>query len=213
MRNILLILAMIIAIPAVIAASETVHVSAEESFSTANPAQKIDVCVVDNATLGSNLLKAGDVIHCDVVKVTAPKRGKRAATFAVCPTSYTSDGDTKIIQENYYGKYASKVISKKELKNVDAKKVGKKAAVSVGNYFVKGIAPAISLAEGMVKNEDGNRIESGIKQVYKDSPLSYASKGQELEITSGQQFYLIFKPAQSKNASDIENEVLEEEIK
>ena len=44
-------------------------------------------------------------------------------------------------------------------------------------------------------------------------PLSYASKGQELEITSGQQFYLIFKPAQSKNASDIENEVLEEEIK
>ena len=209
-KSLIYILSLFLSISTVFAASDKIHVAATEEFNTANPSKTINVRVIEEGTLGSHLLKADDTIHCNIVKVTDPKRGKRAASFAVCPISYTSDGYTNQIKENYYGKYAEKVLSKEELKNVDAMKVGKKAAVSVGNHFVKGVAPAISLAEGMVKNEEGNRLESGMKQVYKDSPLSYAEKGQELKIKPGDTFYLIFKPSKSKNPSDIGEDVSEE---
>lgn len=185
------------------AAPDKIHVSAVESFSTENPASKIDVKVLTDSSLGNYKLKSGDIIHCNVVKVTDPKRGKRAASFAVCPISYTSEEHTIKIEDNFYGKYASKIISKEELKNVDAKQVGKKAARSIGNHFVKGVAPVASLAEGMIKNEDSNRLESGVKQVYKDSPLSYAGKGKQIELEPGEQFYLIFKPSKSKKTEDI----------
>ena len=191
-------------------ASDKVHVYANSEFSTANPAKNIDVTVTEDALIGSNVLRTEDVLHCNVIKITNPKRGKRSATFAVCPISYTTGGITKPISGNFYGKYSQKVISKDELKNVDAKKVGTKAVVTVGNHFVKGVAPAVALAKGMIKNEEGNRIESGVKQVYKDSPLSYIEKGNDLVIEPGDAFYLIFKPSDSNNLNDITAEVEEE---
>ena len=110
-----------------------------------------------------------------------------------------------------YGKYAEKVLSAEEIKNIDAMKVGKKAAITVGNHFVKGVAPVASLAEGIVKNEEGNRLESGVKQVYKDSVFSYVEKGQHLDIKQGDEFYLVFKQAKSKSANDISEEADENE--
>lgn len=213
MKNKILLSALmtILLMGSVNAASDKIHVSMVGEFDTANPAQKIDVRVLEGGILGSYLLKTGDILHCDVVKVTNPKRGKRSATFAVCPTSYTSDGSITVIKENYYGKYSEKIISKEELKNIDAMKVGKKVALSVGNHFVKGVAPAVSLAEGMIKNEEGNRLESGVKKVYKDSAFSYVEKGQELTLDSNDSFYLIFKPSKSNKSSNITEEVLNEE--
>lgn len=213
MKNklLLLILSLFIALSGVRAETSKVHVTMVGEFDTANPSQKLDVRVIEGSILGSHVLKTGDIIHCNVVKVTDPKRGKRSATFAVCPTSITSNDETIPINENYYGKYAARIISTEELKNVDKVEVGKKAVLTVGNHFVKGLKTGVTLAEGMIENEDGNRIKSGVKKVYKDSPLSYIEKGQELDLESGDTFYLIFKPSQSKNASDIAKEVLEEE--
>ena len=199
-------LSLILTLSAVNAASDKVHVSMINEFNTANPSQKIDVQVIENGALGSHILKTGDILHCNVVKVTDPKRGKRSATFAVCPTSYTSNGETVTISENYYGKYADKVLSKEELKKVDKVKAGEKAVLTVGNHFVKGLTAGVTLAEGMIENEEGNRIQSGVKKVYKESPLSYVEKGQELNIEPGKQFYLLFKPS-----SDIKDEVSNEE--
>ena len=175
-------------------ASDKVHVSILEEFNTANPASSIDVVVLEDTAIGSNMLKENDVLHCKITKVTDPKRGKRSASFSVYPVSYTSNGEVNKINGSFYGKYTSKIVSEK-IKNIDPKKVGTKAAKTVGNHFIKGVAPAISLAEGMIKNEDGNRIESGVKQVYKDSPLSFVEKGEELDLKEGTNFYLIFKPA------------------
>ena len=190
---------------------DKVHVSMVDNFDTANPAEKIDVNVIEDSTLGGHILKAGDILHCNVIKVTDPKRGKRSATFAVCPTSYTSGEETITIEESYYGKYADKVLSKEEFKNIDKVKVGKKAVLTVGSHFVKGLTTGVNLAEGMIKNEEGNRIKSGIKEVYKNSALSYTEKGEELDIESGEKFYLLFKPSKSKKAADITEEVLKEE--
>ena len=201
----------IISVAAANAASYKVHVIATEQFNTAQPAQKISVKVLEAAELGNYSLSPKDVLYCDVIKVTDPKRGKRSATFAVRPDHFVKDSETVKISDNFYGKYASRVISKEELKNVDAVKVGKKAALTVGSHFVKGLTTGVTLAEGMIENEEGNRLESGVKKVYKESPLSYVEKGQELEIKTGDSFYLIFKPSKSKNASDISEEVLEEE--
>lgn len=213
MRNkiILSIIAMVMTLSVANAASDKIHVKAVENFNTENPLQSIDVCVIEDSMLGMHILKSGDILHCNVIKVTDPKRGKRSASFAVCPTSYTSENNVIEIEESYYGKYAAKVMSKEELKNIDKLKVGKKAVLTVGNHFVKGLTTGVTLAEGMIENKEGNRIESGVKKVYKNSALSYVEKGQELQINSGDQFYLIFKPSKSKNASDIQQEVLEEE--
>ena len=210
MRNkiILSILTLFCSLSVVNAASDKVHVAAIEEFDTTKPLQKIDVQVIEPTTLGTHALHNGDIIHCNVIKVTDPKRGKRSASFAVCPTSYTTEGNTVTIKENYYGKYASKVISKEELKKVDKVKVGKKAVLTVGNHFVKGLTAGVTMAEGMIENEEGNRIQSGVKKVYKESPLSYVEKGQELKIEPGDSFYLIFKPSDD---ADIAKELLEEE--
>ena len=195
MKKILLtILTLFITITMSNAETNKIHVTTVGEFDTSNPSQKIDVRVLENGQLGYYFLKEGDIIHCDVTKVTDPKRGKRSASFKVCPISYTSGGETTEINERFEGKYAARIISKEELKNIDKKKVGKKAVVTVGGFFVKGATQAVSLAEGMIKNEEGNRLESGVKQVYKDSPLSYVEKGKELELNSDDAFYLIFKP-------------------
>ena len=194
-KSLILTFILLFGLTSVQAASDRIHVSSLEDFSTASPSKTLDVIVKEEGNIGEYLLKPDDVIHCNVVKTTSPKRGKRAAGFVVQPISYTTEGQTNSIYESYYGKYASKVISKEELKNIDKVKVGKKAAMTVGGHFVKGLAPAVTLAEGMIKNEEGNRIESGVKNVYKSSPLSYVEKGQEINLTPEQPFYLIFKPA------------------
>ena len=187
-------------------AVDRVHVEAAEEFSTTNPIQRIDLIVTDGTLLGNYNLKPGDVLHCEVVKVTNAKRGKRNASFTVCPDSITSGGNIVSIPKEYYGKYTTKILSKEELKNVDKKKLGKKAVKSVGNHFVKGVAPVASLAEGVIKNESGNRVQSGLKQVYKDSALSYAEKGKELDIKPGEQFYLKFKSQKDKSEEEIGND-------
>ena len=175
-------------------AADTVHVTALEEFRSVSPRETIDVRVLEPAELGSIVLKQDDILHCKIVKIVNPKRGKRSASFCVNPVSYTSGEETFEINESYYGNYSARILSKEELKNVDTVKVGKKAALTIGNHFVKGVAPVFSLAEGAIKNEEGNRIESGVKQVYKDSVFSYVEKGENLDLKEGTPFYLIFKP-------------------
>ena len=210
-KILLTVCALFLTFTAATAASDKIHVTMVGEFNTANPSQNIDVRVIEDGILGHYLLRKGDIIHCNIVKVTDPKRGKRSASFAVCPTSYTSEGNTVTIKENYYGNYSARILSKEELKKVDAMKVGKKAALTVGNHFVKGLTAGVTLAEGMIENEEGNPIESGVKKVYKESPLSYVEKGQELSLDSDDSFYLIFKPSNGKNSSNIEQNVVNQE--
>jgi hypothetical protein len=190
----LITIIMFLSLSKVHAESDKLHVEIMEEFSTINPSQSIDVRAIEGGRLGIYTIKPGDIIHCNVIKITNPKRGKRSASFGVTPIYLTSEGETTEIKEILYGKYAERIFSKEEIKNIDTGKVGKKAVIAVGNHFVKGVAPIASLAEGMIKNEEGNRVESGVIKVYKDSPLSYVEKGKELELEPGKSFYLIFKP-------------------
>ncbi len=200
-KLIITIMAIIFSINTANAAINKVNVEAVSDFSTKNPVEEIDVKVVKDSKIGTYELHAGDVIHCKVLKVIPPKIGKRAASFNVSPLSYTSEGQTTVINEQFSGKYFKKVLSKETIKTMDKKKAGIKAATTVGGFFVKGVAPAVSLAEGMIINEDGNRLESGVKQVYKDSPLSFLEKGKYVELKSGEEFNLFFKQLKNKKSS------------
>ncbi len=173
--------------------ADQIKVVATEEFRTDNPAEMINVQVMKASALGRYELKENDVLHCQVLKIADPKRLKRSAGFYVKPVAYTSDGETIKIKDELYGKYSKHVLSKEELKEIEPGKVIKGAALTVGNYFVKGLSIGVSFVEGVVKNEKDNRLKSGVVNAYESSPLSYVEKGEQLDIKVGDDFYLVFK--------------------
>ena len=162
-------------------------------FSTNSPSKTIDVKLLDAATLGKYEIKEHSILHCNVVEIVDPKRGKRHAPFFVQPAYYTNSNETIKIENEYYGKYSKTVLSKEELKKIPPSRVVKKAALTVGNYFVKGLSIGVSFVEGIAKNKEDNRIKSGFVNAYEESPLAYIEEGEQLEIKVGDEFYLVFK--------------------
>ena len=72
--------------------------------------------------------------------------------------------------------------------------LAKKGAVTAGNMLIGSfVAPTVGLVEGAVKNEKGNRAKSAVVSAYESTPLSYASRGKELEFKKGQVFIMNFK--------------------
>ncbi len=194
MKNkiVLLLLCLIMQMSAAFAATQ-IKVIASEDFKTEVPSETINVVVPEESVLGECTLGVNSIMHCKVMMIVEPKRGKRNAAFYVQPLSYTYEGKTTKIEEEMYGKYSKFVLSKKELKKIPPSKVLKSAALSVGNYFVKGVSVAYYFVEGVVKNEDGGRIKSGAKSAYESTPFSYISEGEQLDIKVGDEFYFVFK--------------------
>ena len=175
-------------------AADQIKVVAMEEFKTAEPSEMINVKVLKASSLGKYELKENYILHCQVLQIVDPKRLKRSASFYVKPVSYTTpDDDTVKIREELYGKYSAHVLSKDELKEIEPTKVIKSAALTVGNYFVKGLSVGVSFVEGVVKNEKDNRLKSGVVNAYEASPLSYVEEGEQLDIQVGDDLYLVFK--------------------
>ena len=166
-----------------------VKVSALKEFKTDAPSKRITVKVLNSTELGKYTLSPDDMLECDVVQIQEPQRGKRNAAFAVKAVSINST----TIDQDIYGKYSKTILSKEELKKIPPGKVLKKAALTVGSHFVKGLSTGVAFAEGVVENQDDNRLKSGVVNAYKESPLSYVEKGEELDIKPGDEFYFVFK--------------------
>jgi len=193
MKKLLSLMSALFLSTAISYAAENVKVMSLEAFDTLNPAKTIDVKVVADAELGKYALYENNILHCEVINVVPPSRGKRNATFTVKLLSIIAEDSTAEVDENWVGGYSKKVLSKEELKNIDKGDLVLSATKSVGNIFVKGFGQGISFAEGVVENGGKKPIRSGIKKVYKDSPFSYVEKGQELSIAKDDIFYLVFK--------------------
>ena len=187
-------------------AATQLKVVALKEFKTAEPSKTLDVKVLQSGTLGQYDIGVNSILHCQVLQIVDPKRGKRNATFFVRPLSYTVNDTTCTIDEEFYGKYSKFVLSKEEIKEIPAGKVIKKAALTVGNYFVKGLSTCVAFAQGVAKNEKQNRFKSGVANAYEESVLSYISEGEQLDIKVGDDFYLVFKTKE-----DEENEEEAEE--
>ncbi len=174
-------------------AAVQMKVIAINEFRTDKPSDNLDVRVVNETLLGEYTLGVNSVLHCKVLKIVDPKRGKRNASFYVQPMYFIDDDKTVYIKEEIYGKYSKFVLSKEELRDFPTFKFMKTAALTVGNYFIKGISIAYSFGEGVVKNEQDNRLKSGVVNAYEESPLSYIGEGEQLDIKVGDDFYLVFK--------------------
>ena len=170
--------------------AKNMKVQALSDFSTVNPPKTWKVQLVDDVTMkDGTVYYAGSVISGKIVGVTDPKRLKRNASFTFVPTHYYDSKTEKSynIQKSMEGKYST-------MTDITPGYVVKTGAIAAGDHFISGfIGPSIALVQGAVKNEEGNRAKSAAVSVYESTPLSYISKGKELEIKEGQVFVMSFK--------------------
>ena len=183
-------------------AATQIKVVALEEFRTDKPTETLKVRVLQDAVLGNYDIGVNSILECQVLKIVDPKRLKRNASFYVKPLSYTVNDTTCKIEEDFYGKYSTFVLSKEEIKEIPPGKVIKKAAMTVGDYFVKGLSTCVAFVQGFVKNEKDNRLKSGVVNAYEESPLSYISEGQQLDIKVGDDFYLVFKTKEDEEKEE-----------
>ena len=166
--------------------AKPIAVEALSDFTTENPPKEMSIKLLEDIAVDDTLtIKAETIVDGNVIDVTDPKRLKRNASFTFVPTSYKDERGQVVVIKNYYpAKYTTKV---------NKGQLAKSAALSVGNFFVKGLSIGYSAVEGAIKNEKDNRFKSSVTEVYQDSPLSYVEKGEELVIEKGQLFFLNFR--------------------
>ena len=174
-------------------AANYLKVTAMEDFNTGIPKETFDVRIREDANLGQYVLGVNSILHCQILQIVDPKRGKRDASFYVKPLTYTENGKKVNIEEEMYGKYTTVVLTKEEIKKLPYGKMVKNGALLVGSYFVKGLSIGVSFVEGFAKNEKDNRFKSGVANAYEESPVSLVEKGEQLEIKTGDDFYFVFK--------------------
>lgn len=189
-KNLVLLISFIINCSAVFA--ETVTVQALEDFSTTNPPKFLTVKLFNDIQLDENLiLKNGNLITGKIIDIDKPKRLKRDAKFTFQLIRVEDSSGNYFHITNYYtATYTTKLNSGNMVKS---------AALTVGNHFVKGMSLGYYAVEGVVKNEEGNRLKSSATALYKNSPVSYVEKGEEVNIKNGEIFYLKFKTYKTKD--------------
>ncbi len=196
MKRILVLIYMIIAgISPTLA--DTMAVQAITPISTERPDEILKVRVIRDCTLGDIELKIGYILEGKILAVTDPKRLKRDATFSFYPMNYiNASGKSTHIPVLYVGDFTPKF-------EIDAGKLAKSAALSVGNHFIKGISYGYYAVQGAVQNEEGNRLSSAVNSIYENSPLSYVEKGKQLEIKPSTCFGLKFKDCTNAPKSEV----------
>ena len=175
--------------------AQTVEVKSLSDFSTANPPKSISIQLLEPLEIKKDkFIEAGGTIQGDLVDVVSPKRLKRDADFSFEPRVYIdSNGKTRKIKAQVKASYTEPV---------EAKQVAKKTVMAASNLVVAGLSLGVAAVEGAVKNEDGNRFKSSVSSAYEASPFSYARKGEDIDIKSGQIFFLRFP-----NPGKIEKEI------
>lgn len=169
--------------------AQIVMVSALDEISTAKPAKTVSVKLVEPLKISNEQILSSDVILTGTITdVKPPKRLKRNAKFSFETISYKNSDDEICELSHIKAKYKQKL---------NRKDLAKKAALTAGGHFVKGLAPGFALVEGAIKNEDGNVVKSSFHSLYKSSPVSCIEKGNEICIKPGQYFYLQFPKVDS----------------
>lgn len=164
--------------------AKNIVVEALSDFSTDNPPATYTVKILEPIYLPNGKIESGSTLTGKITTKDA-KRLKRDATFTFVPIYLTEpDGTVIKVKKNYTGKYS---------KGLDKGKIAKTVAISAGNLVVKGFSTGYTAIEGAVKNEEGNILKSSAVAVYENSPLSYAQKGNALELRAGQHFYINFE--------------------
>lgn len=177
--------------------AETITGIAVFPFSTDNPTTTFTVKMNQPIVINNMIsVKEGEYLYGNVTKVVDGQRGKRMGYFVFNPT-YLADGKGKVkpltdktlkVKVSFYKPFDPKSTAKNLAETGAETAAGillNIPMVSQGVSFIKGVANP--------DEEASNRITSGFKQVYKDSPLSYVEKGEPLILEKGQEVKLNFK--------------------
>lgn len=188
---------MLLFFTAIAVQAETVTGIAYFPFSTEKPTTTFCVKLNQPVALSETVdAKENDYLYGNVVKVVDGQRGKRMGYFEFNPT-YLANGHgleqtltdkTLRVKVSFYKPFDPKAAAKNLAENgaeTAASMILKIPMLSQGVSFIKGVANP--------DEESSNRITSGFKKVYKDSPLSYMEKGEPLIIQKGQEVKLNFK--------------------
>ena len=168
--------------------AKQVEVSSLDNFDSNNPPKTIRfITLEDNYIENFGLIPKKSLITADIFNIQEEKRLKRDAQLLLKVKSIQNSKKTlksNMSLENLYAKY---------VEPKDKKEMAKNAALTAGNFFVKGLSISYKAVEGAVKNEEGNVLKSTGVAIYKSSPLSYIEEGEPLIIKKGETFFIDFK--------------------
>ena len=183
MKKILFFIGLMVFVPSAVLA-ETLKVEAITPLNTVRPPKTMEVRITEAVMYDGKMLEAGDEVFGNVVDVKAPTRLKRSAKFSFVPVYYIdSKGKKHNFSEQKTGKYALPL---------DKGQMATKAALTVGNHFVKGISMGYNAVKGAIQDDEDNRLKSAGVSVYENSFLSYIEEGDELNLAPGDKFYIKF---------------------
>ena len=174
-------------------AAQNIHVKSLEEYNSILPSETLKVEVLDDSFLGDIPIVKGDILNCSLSKVKTPKRAKIDAKIYFQILSYEDSKGVHELQNKVIAKYAIRVLSKANIKEIPKKDIAVSTVGLVGEFFVTGFSDAVSFVDGAIENKEENRLKSGLKKAYDDSILSYVEYGQEIIIKEGDRFYLVAK--------------------
>jgi len=193
MRKILILLVYCFAFCSFACAKDTLHVSALDDFDTENPSEYFQAKLLADGEIDGIYMIKGDILKLELKKVTDPTRAKRDAKIYFELTAYEDSKGEHKFQNSYVAKYSKSALNKEEIQKIPPKTVAKKAATTVGNFFVSGFSYAFNFVDGAKENSQNNRLKSGVKNAYEKSVFSYVEYGSEVQIKKGDEFYFKIK--------------------
>ena len=148
-----------------------------------NPQYTISVKVAKTHKFKSGFtLQQGTVINSKVVKITEPKRGKRNVYIVVQPSTLTIPAK----KQKRAFKSVHLMAKVTPHKKLNKKQAAQKGAVSATGIVIPGFSQVYYFCKGYNNPEKGKtRLASGGRCAYKNSPLVYVEKGDELKIKKG----------------------------
>ena len=168
--------------------AKQVPVKSIDNFNSNKPPKAIRFITLESEYVDNfGLIQKNSLITADIFSVKSEKRLKRDAQLLLKVKSIKNPETIKkanMSLENLYAKY---------VEPKDKKEMAKNAALTAGNFFVKGLSISYKAVEGAVKNEEGNVLKSTGVAIYKSSPLSYIEEGEPLIIKKGETFFIDFK--------------------
>ncbi len=184
-----LILALLLFINPVFAKTIKVVAQTTNSFDPYDPPEVFYAKILEKVSVEENKVVPKGTIRGNVVKVSTSKRGKRNGYLVIQISGFKEEG------ANVFAPTRNDIRAKvTRYKKTDLKELGISSATSIAGLFVDHIAIPINFARGMITPyENKSRLKSGVQKAYEKSTLSYISKGEEIDLKTGELVVLTVK--------------------
>lgn len=168
--------------------AKEISVTSMDDFNSNNPPKTISFTTIESDYVENfGLIPKNSLITADIFELQSEKRLKRDAKLLLKIKSIQNAEPlpkSNMGLGNLYAKY---------VEPKDKKEIAKNAALTAGNFLVKGLSISYKTVEGAIKNEEDNVLKSAGVAAYQASPLSYIEEGEPLIIKKGETFFIDFK--------------------